>query len=159
MFDELRAAMAALPAEVWKDYGPDNYGDGWVHCIVNQSTDRVAEFPCDFPEDKSHTASHPGCTDAKAKVTFCVLAHQHVSAVLAALDAAQAECERLKKLWCMSCMNTGYIDSDGCCGNCPLGRAKSQIWMLEESLVNNRVAFINEGIAMGKAEALKGGES
>jgi hypothetical protein len=46
------------------------------------------------------------------------------------------ECERLnewsKTVWCTSCLNSGWIDSDGTCGNCPLGRVKGERQLLKE---------------------------
>lgn len=53
-----------------------------------------------------------------------------VEQLTAERDELQAENERLQevnnKLWCSSCLNTGWIDSDGNCGNCELGKAKGQ---------------------------------
>lgn len=40
----------------------------------------------------------------------------------------------LQKYWCQSCFNTGYIDSDGICGNCDLGRAKGETLLTKEIL-------------------------
>ena len=86
------------------------YRDGELKAI----TGRPAPMPEELTSLIKQVELNNGVHSHDA-LTF-IAALDHIRSLL-----AQRE-ERISKLWCSSCLNTGYIDSDGACGNCALGR-------------------------------------